>query len=247
MSERDYFFAKLEDLIYRESCGEPMVFSSFLTPEEAAITSEFCSKRKVPYCLWGGYDESERKMLAISEYDSEILKEAVPIVLLKICGVEPSLISNRDVLGALMGAGIRRDMIGDIIVRQGVAAVFASEQIADFLIRSIDSIGRYKVSLEIAESDFFIPLPEFESIRVTAASLRLDAVISSIAHISRDQASDLIENKVVQVNHKVIEKKFKEINANDCVIIRGFGKWIIDDCGGISKKGRVVLHCRKYI
>lgn len=247
MSENDFLLARTEDLIWREANGEPMVFSSFLTAEEAALVGEFCAKRKAPHYLFGGYDDSERKMLSISEIEPEILKEAFPIVLLRIIGVDPNAISNRDVLGALMGTGIRREMLGDIIVRQGIAAFFVCEQIAEFLIQTVDSIGRYRVSLEVAESDFLVPPPLFESVRTTVPSLRMDAVISSIAHVSRDQAGKLIEDKLVQINHKTIEKKIKEINAGDRLVVRGFGKWIIDDCGELSKKGRIVLHCRKYI
>lgn len=247
MSERDFFKAKINDLITRFEDGEEIVFSSFLTVEEALMANNLCSKYHIPHIFLGGYAECERKILAISSLDETKIKERCPIVLLKIECAELSSISNRDVLGALMGSGIRREMLGDIIIRQGVAAFFALNQISEFLIQNISTIGRFKVKLAVADEQFEIPPPVYEYQRVTAASLRLDAIVSSVSHISRDRASELIENRMVQINHMPSEKKTKEIHAGDCLVVRGVGKWIIDECGELSKKGRVVLRCRKYI
>lgn len=247
MSERDFFKAKINDLIGRFEDGEEVVFSSFLTAEEALTADNLCSKYHIPHSFLGGYAESERKILAISALDEMTIEAISPITLLKIECAELASISNRDVLGALMGSGIRREMLGDIIIRQGVAAVFVLNLISEFLIQNISTIGRFKVKLTVADERFEIPSAVFEQQRVTAASLRLDAIVSSVAHISRDRASELIENKMVQINHIPSEKKTKEIHAGDCLVIRGVGKWIIDECGGLSKKGRVILHCRKYI
>ncbi len=247
MSERDFLKAKINDLICRFENGEEAVFSSFLTAEEALIADNLCSKYHIPHTFLGGYAECERKILAISALEELEIQEMCPIVLLKIECAEISSISNRDVLGALMGSGIRREMLGDIIIRQSVAAVFVLNLISDFLIQNITTIGRFKVKLAVADEQFEIPPAVFEHQRVTAASLRLDAVVSSVAHISRDRASELIENRMVQINHIPSEKKTKEIHAGDCLVVRGIGKWIIDECGELSKKGRVVLRCRKYI
>ncbi len=247
MSERDFLKAKINDLICRFENGEDVVFSSFLTAEEALIADNLCSKYCIPHTFLGGYDECERKILAISSLDEIQIEKMCPITLLKIECAEMSSISNRDVLGALMGSGIRREMLGDIIIRQGVAAVFTLNLISEFLIQNISTIGRFKVKLSVADERFEIPPAVFEHQRVTVPSLRLDAIVSSVAHISRDRASELIENKMVQINHIPSEKKTKEIHAGDCLVIRGVGKWIIDECGELSKKGRVILHCRKYI
>lgn len=247
MSERDFLKAKIEDLIVRFEDGEEIVFSSFLTAEEAVMADNLCSKYCIPHTFLGGYAESERKILAISSLDETQIEKKCPIALLKIECAEMSSISNRDVLGALMGSGIRREMLGDIIIRQGVAAVFALNLISEFLIQNISTIGRFKVKLTIADEQFEIPPAVFEHQRVTAASLRLDAVVSNVAHISRERASELIENGMVQINHIPSEKKTKEIHAGDCLVVRGIGKWIIDECGELSKKGRIVLRCRKYI
>ncbi len=245
MSEKNYFSAKIYDLIRRESAGEGMVFSLFLTPEEASEAAFICKKEQVPFFLFGGYPESDRKMLAISSYDESVVKECFPLVLLQLFG-DLSLVTHRDVLGALMGTGVRRELIGDILVRDGIVAFFAADHIKDFLIQNVDSVGRQAVKIAEASADFELPKPKFEEFRYTVASLRLDAVVAALCRCSREQANRLIDGKSVSVDHLIVEKKTKEICTGNCVIVRGFGKWIVDQCGDLTKKGRTVLLCRKY-
>ncbi len=247
MQEKNYFSAKIEDLIRREAGGEGMVFSAFLTAEEGAAAVSICRKAGAPFFLFGGYPESERKMLAISSLDEETLKSCFPMVMLRLSAGDLSSLSNRDVLGALMATGIRRELLGDIIVRDGVAVFFAVEHIKEFLIQNVESVGRQNVKLFEAPLNFEVPKPHFKELRLTVASMRADAVVGVLCNCSREQANRLIEGKAVSVNHGLIEKKTKEIRAGDCVVVRGSGKWIIDQCGDLTKKGRAVLLCRKYI
>lgn len=246
MSEQSYLAGKIEDLIEREARGETMVFSSFLTPEEGVIAASLCQKARAPHLLFGGYEESERKMLAVSSMEQEVLCQCFPIALLRFEG-ELSEISNRDVLGALMATGIRRDVLGDIIVRDGLVLAFVADHIKEFIINNVSTIGRQNVKVCEAPYGFEIPKRKFETMRVTVASPRIDAVVGGLAHLSREQACRLIEGKMVYLNHTLQEKKTREIHAGDSIVIRGSGKWIIDECGDLTKKGRTVIISRKYI
>lgn len=247
MENRSYFEAKVSEWIRREQNGEPFVFSSFLTMEEAAIAERICKKEGAPFDLIGGCDENERKVLVISSWSREELMPCLPFLLLCVTGRDLKTLSHRDVLGALMSLGIRRDLIGDIVARDGVVAFFAMDHIADYLIQNLTSIGRLSVELSVADEFFELPQPRFEELRLTVASLRADAVVAAFCKCSRDQAVRLIEEGAVFINHSIIEKKTKEVCAGDCVNVRRFGKWIVDQCGDMTKKGRTVLLCRKYI
>ncbi len=247
MNEKALFAGRIEDLIMREAGRETMTFSGFLTAEECVEAEAICKRYGAPYLLYGGYDSAERKILAISSMDRQTLRLCFPIVLIRIDGAEIERLTNRDVLGALMGSGIRRDVLGDIIVRDGQALFFAADHIKDFLMQNITSVGRQNVKLSEAPSDFMIPEPHFEYLRTTIASLRADAVVGGLAKTSREQANRLIEGKLVYINHILLEKKTKEVHPGDCIVIRGFGKWIIDECRDQTRKGRAILECRKYI
>ncbi len=247
LSEQEFFEGKIEDLIQRERRGEPMAFSSFLTAEEATLAVKICKKAGASFLLNGGYPNAERKMLAVSAMEPETLALCYPIALLMVRGGDISALSNRDVLGALMATGIRRDILGDVVVREGQALVFVTEHMKEFLIQNVTSIGRQNIQLIEAPQPYSIPEPRFEHLRLTVASLRLDAVVGGLVHLSREQASRMIEEKTVSINHETVSKKIKEIHAGDCLAIRGFGKWLIDECGEQTKKGRAILLCRKYI
>ena len=247
MSDKNYFHGKLQDLLRRYQRGEDMVFSAFMTAEEADEAASLCRSAHLPFFLFGGYDEAERMMLAISDMDPETLRFCYPITLVSIQTYEPDLLSNRDILGALMAAGIRRDCLGDIIARDGVLLFFANEQIVDFLIENVSYIGRCAVVLKRQEGSFSIPSPHFEDHRDTVASLRLDAIVASLIKGSREQACKMIELGYVLVNHRSMGKKTKEISAGDRIIVRGRGKWIVDECDTLTKKGRIVIKTRKYI
>ncbi len=247
MNEQNLFDGKIRDLIHRGMGANGMAFSSFLTAEEAEIAAGICKNNGASYLLYGGYDEAERKILAISTMEPDLLKLCFPLVFLEIKVSHPDELSNRDVLGALMAAGVRRDVLGDIIVRDGVVMVVAADHIKEYLIQNICSIGRQTAILKEADADLKIPPPHFEEIRMTVASLRLDAVVAACCKTSREQANQFIESGTVYLNHMQILKKTKEISAGDCISVRKKGKWLIDECGDVTRKSRIIIKTRKYI
>ncbi len=247
MNEQNYFEGKIRDLIQRGSNASGMAFSGFLTAEESEIAAGICKSAGARYLLYGGYSDAERKILAVSDMEPEVLAMCFPLAILEIKTANPDAISNRDVLGSLMASGIKRELLGDIIVRDGVALVVVADHIKDYLIQNITSMGRNTVALNVASEDLKIPPPHFEEYRTTVASLRLDAVVASLCKCSRDQAVTLIEDGFVYLNHTQFFKKTKDITAGDCISIRRRGKWIIDNCSDVSKKGRIIIFARKYI
>lgn len=247
MNEQNYFGGKIHDLIRREARGEEMVFSSFLTAEEGASAASICKNAGAPYFLYGGFDHAERKILAVSSMEHHLLKPCFPIVLLSIAAYQPELISNRDILGAVMATGVRRDCLGDIVARQGMLLMFVAAHIAPFLIENVSKIGNQHVRISEIFEEVEIPEPEYQSLRLTVASMRLDAVIAALAKVSRDQACQMIEAGNISINHIPAVKRTKELLSGDCVVIRGKGKWILDSCDGTTKKGRIVLECKKCI
>ncbi|MBQ7096192.1 MAG: hypothetical protein IJN80_07090 [Clostridia bacterium] len=247
MNEQNYFGGKIHDLIRREAHGEEMVFSSFLTAEEGETAASICKNAGAPYLLYGGFDHAERKMLGVSSMEHTLLKPCFPIAMLSIEAYRPELISNRDILGAVMATGVRRDCLGDIVARKGVLLMVVAAHIAPFLIENLSKIGNQHVRLNEVYGEIHVPEPEYQSLRLTVASMRLDAVVAALAKISRDQACQMIEAGSISVNHIPVVKKTKEIFGGDRVVIRGKGKWILDSCDGTTKKGRIVLECKKYI
>lgn len=145
---------------------------------------------------FGGYEDAERKMLIfLPDYldEASLHGEDSPCVCLRAAFFQGDSPSHRDFLGALMGAGVGRETVGDICVDKGSCDFFVTAEIAPYLLQTFTSAGRTKLHLsQIPLSGVHIPEPEIKEIRDTLASLRLDSVISSGFRIGRSLAAQYV-------------------------------------------------------
>ncbi|MBR4894433.1 MAG: hypothetical protein IKZ36_04465 [Kiritimatiellae bacterium] len=196
--------------------------------------------------LYGGYADAERIMLAVSppQYVAEECDYPFSAVAFQYRAHRQ--ITHRDVLGTLMSLGIRREAIGDILCGEGISVVFARNEIVDFICEHVDRIGGEGVSV-IPYYDGDLPIQiEFESIRESVASPRLDSVVKALVRCSREQAAEMIRFGRVSVNHLPVESITKTIVEGDTISIRGCGRFHIDQIGPNTKKGRLALFaCRR--
>lgn len=273
-AEEKQFAAHLADL--GEKGEYTVAVSEFLTSRRqriavaAAMKGGFSSR----LFFWGGTVGAERRC-AVFLPDWIELPETLPACLSPereeiLCGVMEAgldggairpattavrlldsgyrVLGHRDWLGALLAMGIRRDVLGDLAVLSDREAItFADERMADFLVREFTSAGADTVRGERVElpPDFRIPR-RYEPVSGTVASPRLDSVVHVLTHLSRGDASSLIAGGSVTLNDFAVLAPDKEVYAGDVVVIRGYGKFMIDDVGSVTKKGRNRLAARKY-
>ena len=132
---------------------------------------------------FGGYEDSERNMLIfLPDYldSSYLFGEDSPIVCIEASFFEKDTLSHRDFLGALMGAGISRETVGDISTQTGLCNFFVTAEIAPYILRNFTSAGRTALHLsQIPLDAVTIAEPETKEIRDTVSSLRLDSIVSS--------------------------------------------------------------------
>ncbi|MBQ4101820.1 MAG: hypothetical protein IJC85_02915 [Oscillospiraceae bacterium] len=242
--EFGFLRSRMFDLWERNEQGIPG-FLGFLTPFEAAELIACLPKEgREIVRTFGGYDEAERVMLTFVPSWQE--EPEFPLSLILFSFDEEANISHRDVLGALMGEGIKRDCLGDILVQKGLAAVFVKSHLARELAK-LSAIGRYPVKGQLAES-----LPEgferrFEETRLPLASLRLDCVVSGLTNLSRTKACELILQKAVSVDGRVVEEEDKKLRLPSVLSIRHYGKFRLPEIVGETRKGRVILMVQKYL
>ena len=161
---------------------------------------------------------------------------------------EEEKLSHRDFLGSLMGMGIVREKVGDILVAPGSADLLVLEGVADFLLQSWNSAGRAKLRVSAIEPEnLHIPTVQRKEVRDTVSSLRLDAVAASGFRLARGKAAALIESGKVQLNWREGVKPDKLPEAGDVVSARGFGKFELSEVGGLTRKGRVSIVLRVYV
>lgn len=242
--------AKVWDKIGAGLRREIPASTCFLSPRELEM-ARFLFGDLPGLLAFGGYDDAERKMLCyLPEYLEEawLTGEDSPLVCLRAEFYEADAPTHRDFLGALMGAGIGRETIGDICVDKGSCDFFVTPEIAPYLLQNFTAAGRTKLRLcRIPLDQARIPEPEVKQIRDTLASLRLDSVISSGFRIGRSLAAQYVTAGKAAINGLPCEKSDKTVAQGDKISVRGLGRIRLEQVGGQTKKGRVSVMIYRYV
>ena len=242
--------AKLWDKITAGMNRNIPVFTCFLSPREQEMARYLFGNSEGLFCF-GGFPDAERKMLCyLPDYMDEdsLTQEGSPIVCLRATFYEGDILSHRDFLGALMGAGIGRETVGDICVGTGYCDFFVTEEITPYLLQSFTSAGRTKLSLaQIPLQNAKIPTPQVKVIHDTLASLRLDSVVSAGFRVSRSLATQAITAGKVTVDALPCDKPDKPVNEGCKISLRGSGKMKLEKINGQTKKGRISVEIHRYV
>lgn len=225
--------------------------TDFLSPQQRAQALDLLRLAGIPetsYVLQGGYEGAERQIILFLPDWLEAENAESPIRCLRAAFREDEKLTHRDFLGSLMGMGVVREKIGDILVAPDSADLLVLEGVADFLLQSWDSAGRAKLSVSAIEPEnLHIPAVQRKEVRDTVSSLRLDAVASSGFRLARGKAAALIESGRVQLNWRECVKPDKLLEAGDVVSARGFGKFELAEVGGLTRKGRISIVLQVYV
>lgn len=248
--EDKLLLAKVWDKIHTGLRKNIPANTAFLTPRELAMTRYLFGDLEGLHAF-GGYNDAERKMLVfLPDYLDEgaLTEEDSPLVCLRAAFYEGDDPSHRDFLGALMGAGIARETVGDICVGKGVCDFFVTAEIAPFILQNLTGAGRAKMHLsQIPLSEVTIAQPETKQIRDTVASLRLDSVVSSGFRISRGQAVQYIHAGKAAIDGLPCEKPDQTVAEGAKISVRGLGKIRLTSVNGETKKGRISILIDRYI
>lgn len=200
--------------------------------------------------LYGGYDDAERKIAVfLPEYAEEQEpvayfasgQEENPLVILRMLKKKgaPAL-SHRDYLGALMGLGIRREVTGDILVREDGADVIVLRSMAEYIASSLSQAGRSSLTVtELPVQDLIIPDAEVREKNASVASLRLDNVLGAAFGLSRSKSLEAVRSGIVFVNGLEITKPDFTVGEGDKIVLRHKGRVVIRSIGGKTGKGRI--------
>lgn len=233
------------DLCERQNC---IKYLGFLTPVEAETIRRSLSTSRVKTVFFGGYPYSERTMLvALPDYLEE--KDAEDVVsVVEITGRDIGELRHPDFLGSLLGLGIKREKIGDILTLEDRCIVFVDENIADYIVKNLGKVGRKGVKVRcIDKADALIPPPKVEKINVTVAGLRLDCIVAAAAKTSRSGALPLISEGRVFVNWSLEDSPSFKVKPGDVLSVRGVGRFRLGNETRDTKKGRIGICIEKMI
>lgn len=239
--------ARLDDIISRLDGKHFPLFLGFLNESEISfVINKLKKEPNITYKFFGGYDNSERNMLGVIRGNSDIEDYYYPITGLKFEYKKEYNLTHRDFLGSIMGLGLRRDTIGDIVVGSGETVIFVKDEIKDYIVQQMQKVGN--VGVVISEWDgIYLPKgTQFEIINCTVSSARLDCVVSSVVPLSREKSATMIKQGMVFVNSSEIQSVNHIVKAGDKISVRGKGKFIAEEFLGTTKKGRLKLTIKKY-
>ncbi len=225
-----------------------------LSPGEQALVADLLSAWGRPrYVFWGGFPDAERRICVFlpdwQEPEDIFADPEGPLSALQATFPPTAALSHRDILGSLMGLGITREKLGDILFPQpGVCQVVALTQALPILLSQWESAGRWNIQCAPIDLSQLAPKPaQIKTIRDTVAAPRLDAVVAAGFSLSRSKAAALISAGKVAINHRECLKGDKAVEEGDVLTCRGLGKCVVQEIPGQSKKGRTMLVLERYI
>ena len=247
--------------------------TGFLSPAEVVFAESVCrgegavlpgpAAAGCTRCLLdGGYEDAERRICIFIPWDRDEpgLAEEIPSRFLSVLRVNlpkgAKALSHRDYLGALLGLGVERSVIGDILVRgdssgeaKGPGAdIIVLASIAGFLSGNLSSVGRAVVSTEVLGLKYLdTGSLHTEDFRDTVASLRLDSIAASAFRLARGKAQEAVRQGLVSVNGRQVLKPDRELCEADRISFRGKGKAVLTEVGGRTRKDRIAVVITRYL
>ena len=146
-----------------------------------------------------------------------------------------------------MNLGIERSCLGDIILRNNIAYLFALERIAPFICDNLIKVKHTSVACEITEQLPEGSLFKTEEVRLNVNSIRADCVVAAAFNLSRGNTEKRFSAQKVFLNGKLTMSGGSALKEGQTVSVRGFGRFIYKNIEGSSKKGRSFILIEKYI
>ncbi|MGL4655304.1 MAG: RNA-binding protein [Sarcina sp.] len=193
----------------------------------------------------GIFEDCDRRILAFNK--SEWADYPIKIVEIK-CNTKFSKLEHKDYLGSIMALGIKREKIGDVILKSDdICYLVTCEKIALYIVDNLHKIKMLNCECRVLD-DFSdeIPKIEFKEEIINVASKRLDGIVSELANISRSKACDLITKGLVLVDYVQVTDKSYEVDEDIRLTIRKIGKFKVKETLGTTKSGRLKITVLKY-
>ncbi|MDD2421217.1 MAG: YlmH/Sll1252 family protein [Heliobacteriaceae bacterium] len=242
--EEKIFLARCFDQVCTVKGRDLVLLTDFLDPGQVGLLKSVCrGYRGLSVLAWGGYLEAERCRALISTGDDSGQQPDFQIETLQVLPIgKEAAPGHRDYLGSLLGLGIKREVIGDIVPLEVGMAVFVSREMAAFLGQNLNRVGKYPVSVSlVAQVGLALKTRQLEKRVVTVAALRLDALISKAFNLSRSASAALIRQGKVKQNWRQQTDPATDVATGDMIACRGYGKFRLSEDAGPTKKGRLRL------
>lgn len=263
---RDFLAGRVRDLATRAYTNNFVTHTFFLSVSELALFYQILGSEGVPsnvheycgarYVVYGGAEDAERAMVCfLPDYMDEetfLLAEKSENTVLKCVHITPlnnkfaDDLNHRDYLGCVMNLGIERDQIGDIMVGEKEAYIFATPDIAQMMEKELVRIKHTSVKCSVVNAAECDIVPKFEEISGSVASERIDAILAFVYHLSRSEAQKLIESESVFIDGRTAYSGGYDLKEGARVSVKGHGKFIYLGMQNTTRKGRLFVAVKVF-
>ncbi|MHB8158883.1 MAG: YlmH family RNA-binding protein [Desulfocucumaceae bacterium] len=224
-------------------------FTDFYDPYHTSlIVSALKAVYGLAYKTDGGYPGAERKRVIICP--DYINPDGVDSGLVFLCvkgNFHTSSPGHRDFLGSLLGLGLKREKLGDILVNDEGAHLVVAAEVAPYIRSNLTGVSRWEVSVdEINRLDLKPPEEKVKMVNTTVSSLRLDSVSAAGFGVSRSKIAEFITSERVSLNWQVRNSLSYPVKEGDIISIRGRGRVEVAGVKGTSRGGRIFIELKRY-
>jgi RNA-binding protein YlmH len=216
--------------------------TDFLDPRQLFILRSLVGKyADIAISAFGGFDEAERCRTMIHPSYISPDHEDFGVSAFHVETLVTQ-VKHKDVLGSLLGIGLKRDKFGDILIHPNGIYLLAASEIANYLSLHLQQINRFKVHLtEVSMEDLPKVTHQWKEVSLVVPSTRVDVVAGDIFRLSRSKILAPIRAGHLKVNWTAIESPSYLLKAGDIISLRGYGRFKIFEEEGITKKGKIRL------
>ena len=246
MEELENFRKRVQSIINKAYLGGVTILPFLDDALQGIVIEELKWQSGINYLMDGRIINADRKRCIISPY--EIKKEDFKIHILEIIyNQRYYTLYHRSVLGALMSLGIKREAIGDIVIRSDKRVFFSlTDEIYKYIKEEFRSVGKCPIELKDINEDIKNEI-KYDSKNYFLASLRIDVIISEAYNLSRQEAKDMIMRADVSINHILNLNPSYICKKDDLISVRHKGRVLVTNILGTSRSGRIIVELSKRI
>lgn len=243
------FIARMLDKIQLAGNKSETVVTDFCDPYQQGMISPVLFKVPGISFIWqGGYQMAERQRLVICPDFLDSSEADAEITAISVTGnFKFQKLTHRDYLGSILGLGIKREKIGDLLVTERGCQLVVDREIADYITRNLTKVHRLTVKVEpISIDELEIPEEKVREVFATVSSLRLDAVAAVGFGVSRSKIAGEIAADKVRVNWNTVSEGSYTLKVGDRISARTRGRIEVHEIKGETKKGRISVLIKRY-
>ncbi len=227
----------IKDILYKAGIylkSSKSFNTDFLSPTEFKYACELLKNMDIDFSVIEPGADTERKVLIVGDEEDTV----------EVFYIEPihQTIEHRDVLGTLLSLGIKRSKIGDIVFSDDRVEFAILKDVVNDVKNGLTSIKNSAVRPILKDIPYLHePSYEINLKSGSISSLRLDALIALMLNYSRNKAQRCIKSGKVKLNHEINDSVDAKIEENDEISVSGIGRFVLENIGGTSKKGRIYI------